>query len=107
MSFDVTNPTKPSIFKDPNAVLDYTWDWTAWLASASDPTDTIVSKVLSVVSPAEGVVVDSSAIVGASKMVTAWISGGNAGKTVQVTCRITTAGGRTDDRSIYLKIRER
>lgn len=106
-TFDVTNPAKPSIKKDPNAILDYTWDWTTWLLDASNPTDTISSHTINIVAPAEGVTVQSSSITGASKMVTAWLAGGTAGKTVQVTCRIVTAGGRTEDRSIYLKIKER
>ena len=39
--------------------------------------------------------------------VVAWISGGTAGTTYRVTCRIVTAGGRTDDRSIFIKVKER
>jgi hypothetical protein len=98
-TYDVTNPDKPTIVKDPNAVLDYTFDWTAWL---DDVADSIATRQII---PATGITVDSSAIVG--KKVIAWLSGGTAGQKYQVTCRITTAGGRTDDRSIFIKVKER
>ena len=83
--------------KDPNAVLDYSWDWTAWL----DTGETITSHTLI----PTGVTVESSAVVGSS--VVAWISGGTAKSTASVTCRITTSDGRTDDRTMTLWIQER
>nr|WP_295383547.1 hypothetical protein [Pseudoxanthomonas sp.] len=98
MSYDLTNPAKPTITKDPNAVLDYSLDLAAWLTDISD-----TLSALSVT--ASGATVDSSAISGTKCI--AWISGGTAGETVTVTFRFTTAGGRTDDRSIYLKIKDR
>ena len=90
---------KNTIVKDPDAVLDYTWDWGGWL---DDITDTISSHEMVVET---GVVCDSSSIV--AKTVVAWISGGIAGTTYRVACRVVTAGGRTDDRSIFIKIKER
>lgn len=89
---------KSTIDKDPDAVLDYSVDWSAWLTAVSDTISTF-----SVVTT--GVTIASSSFVGA--ITTAWISGGTVGEKVQVTFRITTTGGRTDDRSIYLKIKER
>ena len=90
---------KYTITKDPDAVLDYTFDWTAWLDAI---TDTIASKVIVVET---GITNDSSIISG--KTVITWISGGTVGTTYRVACRIVTAGGRTDDRSIFIKIKER
>ena len=90
---------KPTIKKDPEAVLDYTFDWTEWL---DDVVDTISTRVASADA---GIVVDSSAIVG--KKVTIWLSGGTAGTTYRVECKITTVGGRTDERSIWIKVVER
>ena len=84
--------------KDPHAVLDYSWDWTAWLAAS----ETISTATVTV---AGSVVVDSTVL--ASPVVTAWVSGGTAGDTDSLTCRITTSDGRTDDRTIRLSIRER
>lgn len=99
-TFDVTNPLKPWILKDPNAVLDYTWDWTDWLAQISD---TISAYLVFSVDP-DVTVASTNQISG---LVTAFLSGGTIGETHQVTCRITTVGGRIDDRSIYLRIKQR
>jgi len=90
---------KATILKDPDAVLDYTFDWTAWLAGIAD---TLASQQMVVDT---GITLNSSSIDG-SKVI-AWLSGGTAGTTYRVTCRVVTAGGRTDDRSIYIKIVER
>ena len=92
---------KPTIKKDPNDILDYTWDWTDWLDLI---TDTIDSFTL--VLPT-GVTSPSSNVDATDKMVIAFLAGGTVGQTHMVTCRIVTVGGRTADRSIYLKMRER
>lgn len=97
-TYDVTNPAKPTITKDPNAVLDYSLELSAWL---TDISDTLSSLTVT----ASGCTVDSSTISG-TKCV-AWISGGTAGQTASVTFRFTTSGGRTDDRTIFLKVKER
>lgn len=90
---------KATILKDPQAVLDYIFDWSAWLA---DITDTISSHAMTLET---GITLDSSAVV--SDTVVAWVSGGTAGVTYRVTCQITTTGGRTDERSIFIKVKER
>ena len=99
--FVVSTSGKVTIIKDPNAVLDYTVDWTAWLAEIAD---TIATRTIIVPS---GIICDSSVITGANLKVTAWLSGGTVGQTYQVTYRITTAGGRTEDRSFFVKIKEK
>jgi hypothetical protein len=86
---------------DPEAVLDYPIDWTAWLAEVDD---TIVSHEVTV-EPEGAVVIDSTEAT--ATKVTAWISGGTDGENAKVTCHIVTAGGREDDRSIRLSVRER
>jgi hypothetical protein len=91
---------KPTIIKDPNAVLDYTVDFTAWLLPAAD---TISSHTVTVTG---GIVKDSSGVVGGNK-VTMWVSGGVAGTPASATVRIITTGGRTDDRTVYFKLKER
>ena len=91
-------PDKPTIVKDPAEVLDYTFDWSAYLAEISD---TIASVVFEPVGVEMGV---SSHTATAA---TVWISGGTNGTTAYVTCAITTAEGRTAVRSIYLKIKDR
>jgi hypothetical protein len=91
---------KATIFKDPGAVLDYTFDWTAWLA---DIADAITTHTITVPT---GITKNSSSVTGGNKVV-AWISGGAAGTTYQITCQIVTTGGRTDERSIYIKVKDR
>ena len=90
---------KATILKDPQAKLDYVWDWAAWLIDISD---TISSHLITVET---GITLDSSAIMAST--VVAFISGGTVGATNKATCRITTAGGRIEERSIYIKIVER
>lgn len=86
------------IEKDPHAVLDYAMDWTDWLA-----TDTITGTPLWTV-PA-GLTKDSQS--NTTSVATVWLSGGVLGMVYPVTCRITTAAGRTDERSFRIKIIER
>ncbi len=90
---------RPSIVKDPDAVLDYSFDWTDWLAVGESISTWSVTV--------SGVTKDAEDRVGA--IITVWVSGGTAGPGVIATlvCAITTNQGRTDNRTIYLKIRER
>lgn len=84
--------------KDPDAVLDYSVDWAAWLGA-----DTIATSTWPVV-PA-GITKDSDT--NDTTSATIWLSGGTAGQTYQITNRIVTAGGRTDDRTITIQIVEK
>lgn len=85
--------------KDPNATLDYTFDWTAYLTPIADT----IASVTWVLTSGITKVSQSNTTMTA----TAFISGGVVGSTETLTCRILTAGGRTDDRSISLKIVDR
>jgi len=85
------------IAKDPDAILDYGFIWDQWLGA-----DTIVSSSM-IVEP--GLVLDSDS--NTTTTTTAWLSGGTAGEIYSVTNRITTAAGRTDDRTIKIKVIER
>lgn len=84
--------------KDPDAVLDYGFDWTAWLEAG----ETIATSTWTA---DEGITVGDSAIgTGTTKV---WLSGGTDGTEYLVTNEITTSAGRTDDRSIRVIVRER
>ena len=83
--------------KDPNAVLDYVVDWTTWLNG-----DTIATSVWTVPS---GITQDSESE--STTSATVWLSGGTVGETYQLVNRITTAGGRTEDRTIRITIVQR
>jgi hypothetical protein len=83
--------------KDPDDILDYGWNWTPWLG-----TDTIATSVW--FAPAAVTVgVDAHTTTHTS----VWLSGGTRKQEYVVTNRITTAGGRTQDWSFILEIRDR
>ena len=95
--------------KDPDAVLDYKFDWktnsngrgfTDWL----DTSETIASFVIT---PDAGIAVNSSELADTSTSVIVWLSGGTAGTTYSVSCRITTSAGRVDERTITISVAER
>lgn len=89
-----------SYTKDPAARLDYTWEWSEWLA---DIADTIGSATVTVPDglTAVGVpVVDGTAV-------TQRVSGGTLDDSYTMVCQVTTAGGLIDERSIYLTIIDR
>ena len=93
MSLTLQNP-----LKDPSAVLDYVFDWTEWLATG----ETIDNYTITADT---GITVDSSTE--DTGKVTVWLSGGTADMTYRVECKITTNMGRTDERSIWITVRER
>lgn len=86
-----------SFVKDPAATLDYVFDWSDWLVDD----DAIASHT---VTADTGITVASSTAT--TTHVTVWLSGGTAGTWYTVQCRITTSGGRTDDRTISIRVME-
>ncbi|GJH14948.1 hypothetical protein CBA19CS22_00420 [Caballeronia novacaledonica] len=88
-------PYVPSFIKDPQAVLDFSWDWAEWLGEGETITDKIVT-------PDAGLTVNSSSING--EVVAAWLAGGVAGTTYTVACTITTSAGRTEARRIQISV---
>lgn len=88
-----------AITRDPDSVSDYVFDWTAWLDG-----DTITAHNVTV-DPVDGLTVDSSTHTDTA--VTVWLSGGTADTDTKVSCEITTAGGRTDERTVLFRTRER
>lgn len=86
--------------KDPQAVLDYACDWSAWLAAEGDTATAIDWTVPDGLTQARAASRDGG-------KGTVWLSGGTVGEEYLLTCRITTAAGRIDDRTIRIVIRER
>lgn len=93
---------RPIIYKhDPEAVLDYSFDWNSWLSAeekissyeieATDPL--VVSSTLQT----EGF---CSAWIAVNPLATVPACG-------RVTCTITTTYGRTDARSMQLEVQDR
>lgn len=83
--------------KDPNAVLDYSIDWTRWLAGDQiAASEWIIPSGLTKMADSK-----------TSTSATVWLSGGTAGQSYIVTNRMTTAAGRTEDRSFTIRVEER
>ena len=93
MSLTLQNP-----LKDPSAVLDYVFDWTEWLATGETITDHTITADT-------GITVDSSTE--SDGKVIVWLSGGTAGINYKVACLVETSAGRTDERTLWVKIAER
>lgn len=92
----ITDDIGPYIYKDPEAVLDYRFDWTDWLNG-----DVITAATVAVTNGNK----DSQSYT--DTHVTVWISGGVVGQTITVSCHITTAAGRQDERTVRLKVKSR
>lgn len=86
--------------KDPDATLDYTFDWSSWLEDG----ETISTQT--VTTPA-GITEDS--VAASTSAVTVWLSGGTAGTTYSIACKITTDNSpqRIDERTIKIQIKDR
>lgn len=93
MSLTLQNP-----LKDPSAVLDYVFDWTDWLAAGETITDHTITADT-------GITVDSSAE--SDGKVTVWLSGGTAGINYKVACLVETSAGRTDERTLWIRVVDR
>jgi hypothetical protein len=91
----------PVIIKDPAAELDYGFDWATdgWLATGETVTTSTWTVAAGLVQAASGI--------SAGKVTTVWLSGGVAGTDYTVTNRIVTSGGRTDERSLTIRVRQR
>lgn len=85
----------PDFTKDPDDVLDYSFDWTAWMATS----ETISTSTWI---PSPGIVVNSTA--NTTLVATVWLSGGTAGIPYTVTNRIVTNQGRTVDRTMTIRV---
>jgi len=86
-----------TVEKDPDAVLDYGFDWSEWLDD-----DTIVTSDWTI--PA-GLTENSAS--NTTTTTTVWLSGGLAGGVYDCTNRIVTTAGRTDDRTLRVIVQER
>jgi hypothetical protein len=94
----VTTLNDATHVKDPGADLPFAWDWSAWLSDGETITaQTITADAgITVSAPTEDLGV-----------VTVRISGGTAGTTYKVACRITTSGGNIDERTKRIMVRDR
>ena len=83
--------------KDPQATLDYRFDWSAWLTP-----DTISSVTWTV-----PVGITQTAATNTTTTATIWLSAGTVGTRYTIVCRITTAAGRIDERSLIVSVQQK
>ena len=86
-----------TIKKSTTAVLDYKFDWSAWLGAGEG----IATRS---VTASAGLTIDSDSA--DSTGVEVWLSGGAAGCSYELTCEITTNSipARTDQRSVTVQV---
>lgn len=84
--------------KDPDAVLQYTFDWTAWLTGSETLTDATVTADTGL---------DVSAVTNDTTAVTFTLSGGTVGERYKVVCHITTSAGQQNDDTLVVDVRDR
>ncbi|MDX0438859.1 hypothetical protein GOD90_27330 [Sinorhizobium medicae] len=84
--------------KDPDEVKDYNLDWSALLGAS----DTITSSTWTV-DEGDGLTIDSDSA--KTTATTIWLSAGTAGTNYSLLNRVVTAGGRTYDQTVRLKVR--
>lgn len=99
-----------TVKKDPDAVIDRAINWasadgtnnggsddTGWLQGDTISTSTWIVDT--------GITKDSDS--NDTKIATIWLSGGTANQFYEVTNRIVTAAGRTEDRTLLINVLER
>jgi len=87
--------------KDPDAILDYMFDWRAespgpWLRTG----ETITAVAFTVASG-----ITEASHTNDADTATIWLSGGTAGVDYDVACKVTTNQGRTDERTLTVRVR--
>lgn len=86
--------------KDPDEVKDYQLLWEDALAG-----DTILTSAWSILPDDDTLVVDSDQH--DDDTATVWLSAGDPGVTYDLLNRVVTAGGRSLDQTVQVKVRER
>ena len=88
----------PKFTKDPQAVLDYEVDWSDWLEGG----DTISASEWTA---PDGITIEEDS--NTTTTATVWLSGGTAGEIYDVVNGISTNGGRDDDRTIRIVVKQK
>lgn len=88
--------------KDPNATLDYAFDWSPWLG-----TDTIATSQWTIEPSGLSVVPASETIFDNDTKTRVFVTGGALKEDYVLTNTITTNASRTDERSVQISVRDR
>ena len=96
----LTDPKKPRGLKDPDAVIDITFDWSNWLDDIGSVSISEVTFTLNGLSSV-GTFSDGT-------KTTVFVAGGTAGSATAIACKIKTFTNpsRTEERTVYIDIAE-
>lgn len=84
--------------KDPEATLDYGFDWSEWLMSGE------IIQISNWTVPI-GITANETALGDSTTKI--WLSGGAVGETYVIANKVTTSGGRVDERSFEVIVENR
>lgn len=84
--------------KDPDSIIDYGVDWSAWLASGETISTSAWVVPTGLTNVSESNTTTATAI---------FVSGGDIGETYTLTNRIVTSAGRTEDRSMLIACQQK
>jgi hypothetical protein len=98
--------------KDPDARLDYYFDWRALTNGTGDSNWLAAGETIAAFEVAvdAGLMSDqpaAPALVNGDTAVLVWLSGGTAGRRYQVACKVTTSAGRVDERTMTVDVYDR
>jgi hypothetical protein len=91
------------LLKDPEAVLDYTFDWNDGYLLVGETISTSSWTVF----PASGSHVEVDSDSNTTTTTTVWLSGGVLHHVYAATNQITTSGNRTDERTLTIRVEDR
>lgn len=104
--------TQRTFLHDPDARLDYYFDWKALVNGTGDSDWLAAGETITAfeVTADAGLTTDqpvAPALVNGDTAVRVWLSGGTTGSYYQVACKVTTSAGRIDERTLVVKVQER
>lgn len=92
-----------TFIKDPNAIKDYSIDWSDWLVD-----DTILTSTWAVVAGDVAIADDEDHLPTKSETATVvWLSGGTLNTEAIITNHVTTNGDRAEDTSFRIQVRRK
>lgn len=92
--------------KQPAEVLDYEFDFSAWLTSVGESAIESHVAMVDIVNPPNGLEIQSSEVMN-DNLVKVWCIKGEDTVKYKVTVRITTPAGRVKEAESYLTVKEK
>lgn len=94
---------RTTLRKDPDAILVYEFDWSDWLGSAE-----IVTSTWAIEGADSVLTKDQASVVSGNQRTRVRLTAGTLGVTYTVVNRVVTneVPAQTDDRSVYIQIKE-